>query len=106
MGGGRFDSDTYLRASRVRALNSVDDFAYSSEGKQTGRIHPNLDPARIDGKPFKKLESCDSTEHPESNAILVTFDVTGSNINRAREAQKKLPNLMQLLTKYIPDPQI
>jgi hypothetical protein len=69
-------------------------------------IHPDLDPKRINSKPFGKLESRDSAEHPESNAVLLCIDVTGSNIARAREAQAKLPNLMALLGRYLADPQV
>lgn len=38
--------------------------------------------------------------------MLVCFDVTGSNISRAKEAQKELPKLLTLLGKYLDDPQI
>lgn len=103
MGGGRWDNDKYVHDTTTRRSRGIDDFHYS---KTADAIHANLDPHRINKKPFGKLESRDSTEHPESNAIFVGFDVTGSNIARAREAQLKLPNLMDLLTRYIKDPQI
>lgn len=106
MGSGRFDNVSYSSSTSARALSKTPDFAYSPQGLKTNTIHPNLDPARIRNKPFQKLESRDSAEHPESNAVLVSFDVTGSNRDRAVEAQKKLPGLMQLLTKYLPDPQV
>lgn len=38
--------------------------------------------------------------------MLVCFDVTGSNRERAVDAQKRLPNLMELLNKYLSDPQV
>ncbi len=38
--------------------------------------------------------------------MLVCFDVTGSNRARAVDAQQKLPNLMELLNKYLTDPQV
>jgi hypothetical protein len=103
MGGGTWDSVTYKSTSTARVAAKVDDFAYSASASS---IHDNLDPRRINTKPFGKLESRDSAEHPESNAIAVSFDVTGSNISRAREAQKVLDKLMGLLTKYIKDPQV
>jgi hypothetical protein len=103
MGGGRWDDDRYTKATATRRSTGVDDFEYS---KAASKVHENLDPKRINKKPFGKLESRDSKDHPESNAIVVCFDVTGSNIQNAQEAQKKLPNLMKLLEKYIPDPQI
>jgi hypothetical protein len=103
MGSGRFDSVVYSNATTSRLNSGISDFEYS---RTATVIHPNLDPHRINGKPFGKLESRDSDEHPESNAILVCLDVTGSNYQRAFEAQKKLPNLMALLERYLPDPQV
>ena len=41
-----------------------------------------------------------------SNPVLICFDVTGSNRARAVDFQKKLPNLMDLLNKYLTDPQV
>src|SRR5580765_2887911 len=107
MGYGRWDSSDYASAKVERLSRGVADFAYSDKAKNDRGVpvSPNLDPMRINKKPFKKLESRDSVDHPESNAIFVSFDVTGSNLQRAVEAQKKLPNLMELLEKYIPDPQ-
>ena len=103
MGGGRWDTDNYKRSTSTRRSKGIDDFDYSNHATE---IHKNLDPRRILAKPYGKLESRDSKEHPESTAILVAFDVTGSNINRARVAQRKLPNLMDMLSKYLSNPQI
>lgn len=90
----------------LRASTGVKDFAYTEEAAKTQKIHPNLDPLRINRKPAGILESRDSAEHPDSNAVMVCFDVTGSNYSNAVLAQKKLPNLMALLAKYLPDPQV
>lgn len=115
MGGGYFDKVSYssnLTSTRAAAKKRGVDyakmaFAYSDSAEaKSGKVHPNLDPKRINKKPFGKLESRDSVDHPESNAILMTFDVTGSNYSRAVEAQQKLGGLMDLLQKYIKDPQI
>jgi hypothetical protein len=106
MGGGSWDDNRYSSATATRAATKTPDFAYSATATHSTTPHDSLDPMRINKKPFGKLESRDSTEHPESNAVLVCFDVTGSNYNRAVEAQKKLPNLMTLLQKYLTDPQV
>jgi hypothetical protein len=82
------------------------DFAYTQEAQHTQKIHPNLDPLRINRKPAGILESRDSAEHPESNAVMVCFDVTGSNYENAVAAQKKLPTLMELVHRYLSDPQV
>ncbi len=114
MGGGSWDHKAYrnLVSSHTVTANSMGvplmdvSFAYSKEAQQTQKIHPNLDPLRINRKPAGILESRDSAEHPESNAVFVAFDVTGSNYSNAVAAQKKLPNLMDLLQKYLSDPQV
>jgi hypothetical protein len=106
MGGGRWDSTTYHSTRTDRASKGVADFAYTAVADKTQQVHENLDPKRISKKPFQKLESRDSVEHPESNAVLVCFDVTGSNKTRAIDAQAKLPALMEMLNKYLSDPQV
>ena len=103
MGGGAWDSGTYHSSKSTRAASGVADFAYTQSATSA---HTNLDPKRINSKPFGKLESRDSTEHPNSNPVLVCFDVTGSNIERAVDVQKKLPTLMELLNKYLTDTQV
>jgi len=112
LGGGYFDTNTYTRSSVTRRSAGVSDFQYSEENLRRRIIAPELDPARIRTKPFGKLESRDNADHPESNPVFVMFDVTGSNKTRAIEAQKKLPDLMNILTGtdtrpgYLRDPQI
>jgi hypothetical protein len=103
MGSGHYSDNDYHSRKSQRVAQGVDDFQYS---KTNTTIHPNLDPKRIKGKPFHKLESRDNPDHPNSNAVVVTFDVTGSNIENARIVQSKLPTLMGLLGKYLPDPQV
>ena len=103
MGGGAWDTGTYHSSTTTRAAKGVADFAYTATATT---VHTNLDPKRINSKPFGKLESRDSDEHPLSNPVLVCFDVTGSNYKRAIDAQKRLPNLMELLNKYLSDPQV
>src|SRR5260370_396508 len=106
MGGGTYSDDVYRSSTTARKSAGTPDFAYTATAAATKQVHPNLDPKRINSKPFGKLESRDSVEHPESNAVLMCFDVTGSNFDRAVDAQKRLSNLMALLTKYLPEPQV
>jgi hypothetical protein len=106
MGGGYWDSDRYTSDKSSRAASKTPDFAYTATAAARTTVHPNLDPKRINSKPFGKLESRDNADHPQSNAVFVAFDVTGSNYERAVDAQAKLPNLMTLLGKYLPDPQV
>jgi len=103
MGAGSWDSGAYSSSKSTRAATGTSAFAYSSRASS---VHADLDPMRINKKPFGKLESRDSADHPESNAVFVCFDVTGSNKARAVDAQDRLPNLMDLLNKYLVDPQV
>lgn len=103
MGGGSWDTGSYTSSKATRAATGVPDFAYTATASS---VHANLDPKRINAKPFGKLEARDSDEHPNSHPVLVSFDVTGSNKERAIDAQKRLPNLMTLLAKYVSDPQV
>lgn len=103
MGGGSWDSGAYTSSKATRAATGVKDFAYTATASS---VHANLDPKRINAKPFGKLEARDSDDHPNSHPILVAFDVTGSNYERAVDAQGRLPNLMELLNKYVDDPQV
>ena len=66
-------------------------------------MHPSLDPFDVG-----KRESRDSDEHPQSLAIAVLFDVTGSMGSVPRTLQKKLPKLLGLLKDggYAADPQL
>jgi hypothetical protein len=106
MGSGRYDDTVYKSSKRVRAAMGIDDFDYSAKASSSTPVHPSLDPRRINTKPLHKLESRDSAEHPNSNAVFVSFDVTGSNIDRAREAQIKMSELFDMLTRYLSDPQL
>src|SRR5437763_6355238 len=53
-------------------------------------------------------ESRDSAEHRDSNAIIISLDVTGSMGRVVRGIHQDLPQLHELLLahKYIPHPQV
>jgi len=104
MGGGAYKEETYEQEKSVRKLNNISDFAYSDSNPD--RIHPDLDPVRINGKVAGRYESRDSVEHPNSTPVVISFDVTGSNVDRARIVQQKLTKLMNGLKGAIPDPQV
>jgi len=101
MGSGRWSTNVYDAAARFRAATGASAFAYSDGGAT--RVHPALDPNGVTAR-----ESRDSAEHPDSVAIAVLFDVTGSMREVPRTLQGKLPRLLGLLLRkgYVGHPQV
>jgi hypothetical protein len=101
MGSGRWSTDVYDAAARFRAATGASAFGYSDGGATSA--HPGVDPRGVIAR-----ESRDSAEHPQSLAIAVLFDVTGSMLHVPRALQAKLPQLLGLLLRkgYVADPQI
>ena len=121
MGGSRWSDDSYqdraaIRNARVGVHGQSAAFSYT-HAVQTGAapqaVNPLLDPKRAAGatSPFAgrvMRESRDSADHPESLAIAVFFDVTGSMGSIPVTLEKKLAGLMALLLRkgYVDHPQI
>jgi hypothetical protein len=107
MGSGRWSTDVYDEHNRFKAAAGKSAFDYSDSmhksGRSTWSVHSSLDP-----KGCKFRESRDSDEHPDSTAVAVMFDVTGSMGGIPVTLQKKLPELLGLLLRkgYVTDPQI
>ncbi|TYB43578.1 hypothetical protein [Actinomadura chibensis] len=101
MGSGHWSTDVYAARASYRASTGASAFAYSDGGATA--VHPDLDPCGV-----KVRESRDSDDHPESLAIGVLFDVTGSMRNVPRTLQAKLPDLLGLLLRkgYVEHPHI
>jgi len=101
MGSGIWSTDVYDAADRYRRSTGKSAFAYSDSGARS--VHKGLDPRGVAAR-----ESRDSDEHPESLAIAVLFDVTGSMGSVPRSLQAKLPQLLGLLLRkaYVRHPQI
>lgn len=104
MGSSSWSDRDYHDRSATRAATGASAFAYDAKVKSSGAlvVHPDMD---IKGK---RRESRDSKEHPNSKAIAVVFDVTGSMGGIPVVLQKKLGQLMRILLakSYIADPQI
>lgn len=79
------------------------------EGKSATHIYTSktIKPA-FDPKGIKVRESCDGPDHPNSNAIIIGLDVTGSMWDILESTAKKLGVLVQeiLERKPVSDPQI
>lgn len=101
MGSGTWSTDVYDAATRYRAATGASAFAYSDGGATS--VHEDLNPFGVGVR-----ESRDSDEHPESLALAVLFDVTGSMGTVPRTLQTKLPGLLGLLMRkgYVEHPQI
>ncbi|TYK48079.1 hypothetical protein [Actinomadura decatromicini] len=101
MGSGHWSTDVYAARASYRASTGASAFAYSDGGATA--VHPDLDPCGVTVR-----ESRDSGDHPESLAIGVLFDVTGSMRTVPRTLQAKLPDLLGLLLRkgYVEHPHI
>jgi hypothetical protein len=106
MGSTRWSDDHYHDRARLRAETGKDAFEYDQairNGETACQVHAKMNP-----KGVKVRESRDSEAHPESHAVGVLFDVTGSMQTVPRILQENLPRLMGLLLRkgYLDHPQI
>jgi hypothetical protein len=105
MGSGRWSATDYHERAALRARTGADAFDYSSRALRSGdlRVHQTLNPYNM-----RMRESRDSDEHPDSNAIFISLDVTGSMGRVVRGIHADLPRLHEMLLghQYIPHPQI
>lgn len=106
MGSTRWSDDHYNERAQLRAAAGKDAFEYDhaiKNGEVECRVHPKMNPWGV-----KIRESRDSDAHPESHAVGVLFDVTGSMQTVPRILQENLPRLMGLLLRkgYLDHPQI
>ncbi|GHE37671.1 hypothetical protein GCM10017673_45160 [Streptosporangium violaceochromogenes] len=101
MGSGIWSTDVYAAAASYRAADGTGPFAHSDGGARA--VHDALSPYGVAVR-----ESRDSAEHPETLAIAVLFDVTGSMRGVPRALQSRLPDLLGLLLRkgYAAHPQI
>ena len=107
MGGTAWSASSYADRVNMRAASGASTFGYSdamaSTPSHARAAHDTLKPFGV-----KIRESRDSDVHPESLAIAVFCDVTGSMRRVPSIMQKNLPKLMALLISkgYVEHPQI
>jgi hypothetical protein len=106
MGTTRWSDEYFHDRARRRAAEGRDVFEHDHairRGAAAGRVHQRMNPLGVQVR-----ESRDSAAHPESHAVAVLFDVTGSMRSVPRILQANLPQLMGLLTRkgYLEHPQI
>lgn len=107
MGAGNFDAGAYVQAAASRRASGQSDFGYNDSMRNVPRNQRKAaDSLNAFGATIR--EARDSAEHPNSTPIAVLFDVTGSMGTVPQTLQKRLPDLMGLLTRggYAADPQI
>jgi hypothetical protein len=106
MGSTRWSDDHYHDRARLRAEAGKDAFEHDDDirrGVAARRVHQKMNPRGV-----RLRESRDSDAHPESRAVGVLLDVTGSMQEVPRIVQQNLPRLMGLLLRngYLDHPQI
>jgi hypothetical protein len=106
MGTTRWSDEHHHERARLRARTGQDAFEYDHairHGQAARAVHPKMNPRGVIVR-----ESRDSVAHPESHAVGVLFDVTGSMQSVPRILQENLPRLMGLLLRkgYLDHPQI
>jgi hypothetical protein len=106
MGSTRWSDEHYHDRARQRARTGEDAFAHHAAiraGRARRAAHSQMDPRGVEVR-----ESRDSPAHPESHAVSVLLDVTGSMQQVPRILQANLPRLMGLLLRkgYLDHPQI
>ena len=106
MGTTRWSDDHYRDRAKLRARTGKDAFEHDHAirtGAAARAVHPTMNPRGVTVR-----ESRDSDTHPQSHAVVVLFDVTGSMKGVPRVLQAHLPKLMGLLIRkgYLDHPQI
>jgi hypothetical protein len=106
MGCTRWSDDHYRDRAKLRARTGKDAFEYDHAirtGAADRVVHAKMNPHGVTVR-----ESRDSEAHPQSHAVAVLFDVTGSMQGVPRVLQAQLPKLMGLLIRkgYLDHPQI
>jgi hypothetical protein len=106
MGTTRWSDDHYRDRAKLRARLGRDAFEHDHavrNGAAERGVHQKMNPK---GVKFRESRDCDA--HPESHAVGVLFDVTGSMQGVPRILQANLPKLMGLLIRrgYLDHPQI
>ena len=107
MGCTYWSDDHYRDRESLRRATGKDAFEYHAANARLPlsqqRVHKLMDP-----KGVRFRERRDSDAHPDSRAVAVLFDVTGSMNMVPRILQKNLCQLMGLLVRknYLVDPQI
>src|SRR3954469_25181498 len=105
MGSGNWSAADYHDRVTAKRAAGKDMFDYSADAVRSGSLRPHQ---TLDPQGLRLRESRDNAEHPNSNAVIISLDVTGSMSAVVRGIHQDLPRLLELLLghKFLPDPQI
>jgi hypothetical protein len=111
MGGSTHSDDVYASRLADATSRGSDGFDYSAKvtsGAAPAVAHNLLDPKKANKAGKIIRESFDSDVHPNSTAVAVLFDVTGSMHRVPKVFIQKLGKLMSILVKkgYLVNPHI
>ena len=115
MGSSSYSDSVYstrLRSATLSAKGFDRAFFAHDDDIKTGKVsvgvHEKLDSSKPNSTGKLVRESFDSPEHPNSKAVAVLFDVTGSMSDVPKSFVKTLDKLMGFLVKkgYLTDPHI
>lgn len=111
MGGSNYDYDVHQSKVDYHQQTNTSAFVHTANiqsGAVATGVHPSLDPAGKNQAGIKIRESKDSDVHPNSKAVAVLCDETGSMGTLPKRAFAEFPKLMALLVKegYLPNPHI
>lgn len=102
MGSGNWSDYDYKKSAKGAKAFEYSDATLAKPADQW-TVHELLNP-----KGLKVRESRDSAEHPESNAVMVGLDVTGSMAEVVVRVRDSMGRLMDMLLngRYVKDPQL
>ena len=102
MGATSYSDAVYTSRLTSAADAGTDLFTHDADirsGSTKMCVHEKLDPAKVNAAGKIIRESFDSEVHPDSRAVAVLFDVTGSMATVPRQFVLKLDKLMASLVK-------
>jgi len=111
MGTGKYNDGVYATRVATAHATGASLFTHDADvtsGKVDNKVHPLLDPSKLNSVGKLVRESFDSPDHPESLAVALGWDTTGSMQQVPEIFAQRLHKVMAMLIKkgYVKHPQI